>query len=380
MPALKHRGSRTELLILGPYPPPFGGVSIHIQQLVRAARRAGIDAVVANHFGTVVADEHVMVRLKRNPLRYAFVTARENAKIVHYHHSHWSTLVATAVGARFTDSHLILTAHGDTLVYDLNSRIPLIAFLTRRALTRVDRIIAVSDDLQQRLTRLLAVPIDVIPASSGRACRSLPSRIASDGDRRSFVLAAYRVGVSKKQDIYGVGLALEALAEAVRSGLSAELKVFVANPPKSGRERRYFRGLRRMLEADYLDALVRWHFGERLTDHLRGDSVFLRPTFLDGDSVSVREALTLGADVIASDAAVRPPGCRVFAKGNVLELARSMAEPTSQGAQVSLESDIDLSDDEESIRSILRVYGTTRGEGDQGCTTLEVEDLRSVEL
>ncbi len=39
---------------------------------------------------------------------------------------------------------------------------------------------------------------------------------------------------------------------------------------------------------------------------LAGAGVFLRPTSWDGDSVIVREALALGARVVASDLAPRP--------------------------------------------------------------------------
>ena len=40
--------------------------------------------------------------------------------------------------------------------------------------------------------------------------------------------------------------------------------------------------------------------------------LFLRPTNSDGDSVSVRESLSLGVPVIASDAAPRPNGTILF--------------------------------------------------------------------
>jgi glycosyltransferase involved in cell wall biosynthesis len=43
-----------------------------------------------------------------------------------------------------------------------------------------------------------------------------------------------------------------------------------------------------------------------------GTDVFVRPTITDGDSVSVRECLSLGVPVVASDAVARPPGCVLF--------------------------------------------------------------------
>ena len=45
--------------------------------------------------------------------------------------------------------------------------------------------------------------------------------------------------------------------------------------------------------------------------------VFVRPTLKDGDSISVREALSLGVPVVASRAGTRPPGAILFHPGDV---------------------------------------------------------------
>jgi glycosyltransferase involved in cell wall biosynthesis len=49
--------------------------------------------------------------------------------------------------------------------------------------------------------------------------------------------------------------------------------------------------------------------------------VFVRPTFADGDSISVREALALNVPVVASDCARRPDGTVLFETGNSEDLA-----------------------------------------------------------
>jgi glycosyltransferase involved in cell wall biosynthesis len=53
-------------------------------------------------------------------------------------------------------------------------------------------------------------------------------------------------------------------------------------------------------------------------------AAFVRPTFTDGDSISVREALALGVPVIASDAAARPKGTVLFQTGNSDDLMKKM--------------------------------------------------------
>jgi glycogen(starch) synthase len=67
--------------------------------------------------------------------------------------------------------------------------------------------------------------------------------------------------------------------------------------------------------------------------------VFLRPTLEDGDSISVREALSLGVPVVASRIGARPAGAILFEPGDTdamlskielaLSLGRSAAAPIS---------------------------------------------------
>lgn len=49
--------------------------------------------------------------------------------------------------------------------------------------------------------------------------------------------------------------------------------------------------------------------------------VFLRPTLQDGDSISVREALSLGIPVVASRVGARPAGAILFRPGDAEEMA-----------------------------------------------------------
>jgi glycosyltransferase involved in cell wall biosynthesis len=46
-------------------------------------------------------------------------------------------------------------------------------------------------------------------------------------------------------------------------------------------------------------------------------TVFVRPTFRDGDSISVREAMSLGVPVVASNVGTRPEGTLLFEVGDL---------------------------------------------------------------
>jgi glycogen(starch) synthase len=53
-------------------------------------------------------------------------------------------------------------------------------------------------------------------------------------------------------------------------------------------------------------------------------AALIRPTYTDGDSISVREALALGVPVIASNAVARPAGTVLFETGNSDDLMKKM--------------------------------------------------------
>jgi glycosyltransferase involved in cell wall biosynthesis len=57
---------------------------------------------------------------------------------------------------------------------------------------------------------------------------------------------------------------------------------------------------------------------------MSGSTVFVRPTYHDGDSISVREALMLGVPVVASNVGNRPAGTILFEPGDADGLVRGV--------------------------------------------------------
>jgi glycosyltransferase involved in cell wall biosynthesis len=67
-------------------------------------------------------------------------------------------------------------------------------------------------------------------------------------------------------------------------------------------------------------------FGQPLAPALAANTTFVRPTRADGDAVSIREAISAGVPVVASDVVGRPPGVLTFPVGNSEELAAALQE------------------------------------------------------
>ena len=62
-----HGASELDILILGPVPPPFGGISVHLSRLVPLLQAQGLNVAVLNHFGSAELP-FVLGVLNRNPL------------------------------------------------------------------------------------------------------------------------------------------------------------------------------------------------------------------------------------------------------------------------------------------------------------------------
>lgn len=65
---------------------------------------------------------------------------------------------------------------------------------------------------------------------------------------------------------------------------------------------------------------------EDFQKELSRSTLFIRPTLTDGDSIALREALSLGKTVVASDAVERPSGCVLFHNRDVDDLRQKLID------------------------------------------------------
>lgn len=309
-----------DILLVGPYPPPLGGVSAHVSRLAQAIQDTDLTVGVLNHFRTRAPNPLIVGDLRRNPVRYWVYLRRSNARVVHYHHARWSTLIATALALSRPDRPATaITVHGQVLDAYLARPWP-VGRLTRRALRSFDRVIAVSDEIAHVLRRALpGRPVDVIPAylparsDDGTTRLSTNSHAFLAGGHPTLIVAAYRLlARGSATDVYGLGLALGVFISLATDHPGLQLELFVAQPARSRRERRYQRQLLDHAAAAGVADRLRIGFGESLVPALSYDCVFLRPSTTDGDAVAVREALAAGRPVLASDVVARPAGVEVL--------------------------------------------------------------------
>jgi glycosyltransferase involved in cell wall biosynthesis len=357
-----------DLLVLAPVPPPLGGISVHITRLVPQLRRAGLEVGVLNHFNSTDAD-FVLGALNRNPINYFRMSRRIPARVVHYHHSHWATLLAVALGRRRTGSRYVLTLHGTDISRILESRVPMLGRATRWAISRFDAIIVVNPDIRTAIQDHVDPDrIEVLPAFLDAPVEeSLYDSSVEDflASGRTLLVCAARVYfLPNRRDLYGLDLTVEAFATLAAEWPDLRLALFIADRPAGGQAARHLNALAlRLEEADLRDRVL-FLFGTPLTPAFRHDVIFVRPTRAEGDALSVREALHAGVPVVASDVVSRPAGTSTFASEDTADFRRALVgalDSTGEKAKRPDGAANDAPSGAEFMASLLEIYRTQIG-------------------
>jgi glycosyltransferase involved in cell wall biosynthesis len=328
---MKNSHSAIDILILGPVPPPLGGVAVHISRLVPLLRRLGLKASVLNHFGET-DNPFVVGALRRNPLNYYRLPKRVDYRVLHYHHSRWSTLIAVALIRHSPNQRYLITIHSGELRTQLHSPLPFVRRLTVWALRRFHIVVVVNDSIRAMVQdHAVDRPVEVLPAfvsvaEAGEDTYDPATEILFSGGR-TLVVPVYRIRfLADGRDVYGLDVAVEAYERLAIEFPHLRLALFIAERPSRRRARKYLERLQGRLARAGLSDRVLVPFGLPLVPAFRHDVILLRPTRTDGDALSVREALHAGVPVIASDAVERPPGTTTFPVDDVEALQSAIGE------------------------------------------------------
>jgi glycogen synthase len=316
-----------KVALVGDWPPPFGGVSVHVAALARALRARGIEVRVLDVGRGGHAGEGVVPARGAARALPALARAAAQGFIVHAHTNganarSWA-LAAAAGRARLPGApRAVLTLHSGLLPAWLGAARARQA-LARAACAPFGRVVAVSDPIARALRAAGVAPgtIAIQPAFLGGELSpgALPRAIAALAGRAPLFCAAVAPGPT-----YGEDLLVAAFAAVRARYPDAALALFGRGSERgAGAAAGVARGVVALGEVDHPSALA----------VVARSDVFVRATRADGDALSVREALALGRGVVASDVGHRPPGCLLFRAGDPVALAARMLEAVALGAR-----------------------------------------------
>ncbi|UCE58881.1 MAG: glycosyltransferase family 4 protein [Phycisphaerales bacterium] len=315
-----------EVHLIGPYPPPYGGVSVHLFRLQKRLLRAG-------HKCTVWTQGHsprggVVVTHSLRQL-YHELRKTDRQALLHFHNHH---IVAGLLAK--THRRVVFTMHNERVNTDLfGGRFPrqwAFRLASRRYFRNVPHIIAVSDWVRDE-----AVKFGFPPAALHVVCSYLrpeeeeaahPDNTATIAPfREKFrylaTASAWALQFYKSEDMYGIDLCVEMLG--LLKDERPELGLVLVIPQAKGTP--YLKTLQDRAETLGVTDRILWLLEPGAYHPLqRRCDLFLRPTNTDGFGVTLAEAMEFGVPAIASDAVHRLEGCMLFRNRDATDLARKV--------------------------------------------------------
>lgn len=355
---------KISVALVGPYPPPCGGVSVHIKRLHRRLAALDISSrVYCQSLPTPDPDERVVpASFKFSWHRWLLEHGwRCPASIVHFHDGWYWAPAALAMLLR--GKRVVMTFHNQ----QTGGRMWQAASgLERRAsgwLIRHPRVwwVAVSQEVRRQLiekgvppARISVAPAYIPPRADADAS-SLPAYVRDFLGTHAPVLSTYawRLTIDPQGvDVYGFDHCLEMIRSLKADFPKIGLGVSLPQVSDAG----YFRDLKARVAAYGIEDHVLFITEPLEEVHLlwQASDVFVRATNTDGDAVAVREALGLHVPVVASDASARPDGVVLFETRNLEAMNAAVRQVlTHRAAHVQALRSISIADN---FPPLLRLY------------------------
>jgi len=314
----------TKVLLVGPYPPPHGGISVHVAGLERELRDAGVPCRVLDLDPRQAPRPGVLtlrggfdlVRIVRDHARAGFS--------LHLHtNGHgfksWLVAAACAVAGRRAPA-LVVTLHSGMLPAYVANAGPLVRAFVQCVALAYSHIVCVNPAIRATLL-VLGVPADrllVRPAFLPATPPAGPPPPVLDTWMRAHTPVLASALFFRPE--YGVDLLLEAV-DRLRAVYPRLGCVVMGSGDRREAET--------IVEQRGLAEHVRFAGDLDHDDCLRviaRSDAFVRPTRADGDSISVREALALGVPTVASAVGTRPDGVHLFPAGDVDAFVHAVAQ------------------------------------------------------
>ena len=330
-------------------PPPYGGASIYIKRLIERMNELGF--VTGGYYlpqckDMPVRESELFHEWKWLPthlfIPYIFKYVRETRpyKIVHSHFGLEGMLYLWTL-KMFCGKKIVITIHNSMVKELMKSSNFINSFFLRR-MTKSPEVtwIAVSEQTKAYLLELplaFGSDIQVIPAyipliNNGENGLSVDLMQYINNHEKIIVFYGHSFMKYAEKDVYGFTTTLKMYGAFSKEEQKRYGMVFcIAN--SSDKELLSLKELAKSLE---IDNSIYWQIGAidnmaALWDHT---DVYVRPTCTDGDSVAVREALDMGANVVASDVCSRPNDAIIYHFDDEMNFLDSVKKALSIGKRM----------------------------------------------
>ncbi len=299
---------KANILITGPINPPAGGISIHINRLKN---------LIQNDFNLDFIDESSIVKKDYFNVRsldvFTYIKKVIKADLIYIHSgSHLLKKIHIIIGKLFRKK-IIITIHG----YKEKKRRPLRKW-DRLFYEWADQVILVNEDLVEKINIdkdkciIQHAFIPPVLLEEEKLPLYITDKITDARNNQKVIICANasRLDHYDHQDLYGLDLSIEVAKRLHQKNIPFYF-VFNVSSLENGKVQ-YSLSQREIKESNLTNQF--WLTNEKISfvKLIEQSDIVLRPTNTDGDALTVREALFMGKETLASDIIKRPNGTTVF--------------------------------------------------------------------
>lgn len=319
--------------IIGPYPPPYGGISIHIKRLYQKLKVLNIESNIYCPNKININNENIKsLNLKKIVLQFIFFNKNE---IIHLHISGLKIRLIMSLISLLFNKKLIITVHGVSLKEEYNQLNKFGKIIYKFLLNKISYLIVVNSHIKDwcinnkiLLDKIEVIPAYINPIMNENDYLKINKEVwdfinTSKKKEEKIITANGNIRFFNNEDLYGLDLLINLIYLLKKANYKVSL-VFALLGYKSQtkEERCYFVELLKKIEEYNLENNI-FIYKVRDTEYypiLEKSDIFIRPTNTDGDAVSIREAIYLKKPNVASDIVKRPEETILFKSRNIEDL------------------------------------------------------------
>lgn len=299
--------------IIGPYPPPYGGISVHVKRMEKYLKSKGVDVEVYK--------DNKKVLLKAPFLK---------GHIIHFHSISKKRRILMGFLTIF-HKKIVLTIHGESFHDQLEQSNWLIKKVLLFSMKKINKIICVNPKTLKELasygvaaSKLAFIPSYLNPIEDENDSDNIPDSVWNFINNSEFLISANGwITFYKNEDSYGIDMLIELMRKLKHEQYNVSLLIaLLGTDMQNQNERSYYHGLKSKIINYKLENNI-LIFEVKNTEFypvLKKSKLFIRPTNTDGYGVSIAEALYYRVISIASDVCRRPEGTIIFKSRQINDL------------------------------------------------------------
>ena len=318
------------IVLVGAYPPPYGGISIFIKRM-----KLYLDSLnIENRVWSLSKESRVpgidKIRLRYLPFKIIF---SKNINVIHYNITgSKSKIFIGIINILFLrKKKKIITNHGDcSNLFSKNKllmRIALNSFDTIICVKKGDKKFLISNGIKKTIYEIPAI---IYPVEAEKDFKLIPEVVWDFAKKSKFLICANgMIKFYNNEDLYGIDMLIELVKRLKQNLYDISLIIAVLGvKTQNEKEKIYYNELKNKITNYSLDSSIYIYesMDTELYPILKSSSLFIRPTNYDGYGISIAEALYYNVPGIGSDVCERPTGTVIFKSRDVEDLYKKVLD------------------------------------------------------